>query len=371
MDSETWVYTYDANGNVDTVTDITGLKDYGYDALDRLTRDDQPTQAADTLDYDRNGNRTRITDGVTTLNSGYLLNSNLLDTLGADTIGHDLAGNRVSDNAALSGGARTFEYNNAGRLFKVYEGATLIATYTYNYQGQRTRKVTATNTTVYHYDQAGSLISETDELGAPIKDVVYRGPVPIAQIDTNLTTESITYLHSDHLGTPRRGTDQNGVVVWSWDSDAFGATAANDDPDGDGVDTVVNLRFAGQYYDAETQLHYNYFRYYDPSTGRYITSDPIGLDGGLNTYGYVGGNPLRFIDALGLAPCSVGRNDNCGFLTRVARYFGGYGRVVLLVCRLMSRETDHGQDSHGSPRPPRRPAPERNEPRPRDPNRSE
>ena len=56
----------------------------------------------------------------------------------------------------------------------------------------------------------------------------------------------------------------------------------------------------GQYYDSETGLHYNYFRTYDPSTGRYIESDPIGLKGGLNTYGYIGGNPLNYVDPLGL-----------------------------------------------------------------------
>jgi len=220
--SEVWSYNYDSNGNVDIIVTNAGIIDYGYDALDRLTRDDQPNQNADTLTYDLNGNRTAITDGVTSTNSVYLPNSNQLDTLGSGSIGHDLAGNRISD----QNGTRAFEYNNAGRLFKVYENGSLIATYTYNYQGQRTRKVTASGTTVYHYDLNGSLISETDELGAPMKDIVYRNSIPIAQIDVGLTSEFITYLHSDHLGTPRRGTDGNGIVVWNWESDAFGAAAA-------------------------------------------------------------------------------------------------------------------------------------------------
>ncbi|MBK7727229.1 MAG: RHS repeat-associated core domain-containing protein [Gammaproteobacteria bacterium] len=58
---------------------------------------------------------------------------------------------------------------------------------------------------------------------------------------------------------------------------------------------------ARRYYDAQPEQHYNYFRDYDPSTGRYIESDPIGLAGGLNTYAYVGGNPLRFVDPFGLS----------------------------------------------------------------------
>jgi len=70
--------------------------------------------------------------------------------------------------------------------------------------------------------------------------------------------------------------------------------------DGDGNGFTLNLRFAGQQYDGETGFHYNYFRTYDPATGRYITSDPIGLEGGLNTYGYVGGNPINRIDPTGL-----------------------------------------------------------------------
>jgi len=106
-------------------------------------------------------------------------------------------------------------------------------------------------------------------------------------------------VHTDHLNTPRVITDTSNTVVWRWDGEPFGSTMPDEDPDGDGVTVSFNQRFAGQYYDAESGLHYNYFRYYDPSTGRYVTSDPIGLGGGLNTYGYVGGNPTGYIDPRG------------------------------------------------------------------------
>ena len=95
------------------------------------------------------------------------------------------------------------------------------------------------------------------------------------------------------------------AVVWKWEnSDPFGANLPNENPSGLGA-FAFNLRFPGQYYDQETGTHYNYFRDYDPATGRYVQSDPIGLSGGINTYGYVGASPLMYFDPDGLKLCSL------------------------------------------------------------------
>ena len=117
-------------------------------------------------------------------------------------------------------------------------------------------------------------------------------PVAIKHNDNGITQTS--YYQNDHLNTPQMLTRPNGAVVWQGQYDAFGEVTQ--------TNTQVSnpLRFPGQYQDDETGLHYNWYRYYDAQTGRYVTSDPIGLRGGLNTYGYVGGNPLIHMDPYGL-----------------------------------------------------------------------
>jgi len=90
--------------------------------------------------------------------------------------------------------------------------------------------------------------------------------------------------------------------MWRWDSDPFGASAPNEDPNGTSITFSLPLRFPGQYFDAETGTHYNMARDYGPVEGRYIQSDPIGLEGGINTYRYSENDPIKFTDPTGEFP---------------------------------------------------------------------
>ena len=105
-----------------------------------------------------------------------------------------------------------------------------------------------------------------------------------------------SFYHNDHLGTPQKMTDTDGDVVWSAVYGTFGNATV------DPASTVTsNLRFPGQYFDEETGLHYNWHRYFDSGTGRYISKDPIGFKGrDENFYRYVNNDPANFGDAFGL-----------------------------------------------------------------------
>jgi RHS repeat-associated protein len=144
---------------------------------------------------------------------------------------------------------------------------------------------------------AATVKLSTSSLGTVSADAVRILPAVV--------TTSVNYIFTDHLNTPRvitRASDNQ--IVWRWDqSDPFGVKPPNENPSGLGVFTY-NPRFPGQLYDAETGLYYNYHRNYDPKIGGYTQSDPIGLAGGINTYGYVGGNPINWVDPLGLKICA-------------------------------------------------------------------
>lgn len=295
MSEETWQYDYDQVGNITNRWSSDTDKSYTYDSLYRLVTEVDSNGTTQNFTYDPIGNRlSGDLNGDFTLYS-YLTENSHLQSKGAENYTRDAMGNTVSD----KNGYRTFTYNPDNRLHQVFESGQLIATYFYNAFGQRTHKITPQGTTFYVYGLGGELQGEYDENGNVVAEYVYLNGEPVAQLNGD---DSATYIHTDHLATPRRATDEAGEVVWSWNSDAFGEALANVDPDGDGAQVAVGLRFPGQYYDSETNLHYNFHRYYDPQTGRYITSDPIGLRGGINTYGYAYQNPVFYADANGLNP---------------------------------------------------------------------
>ncbi len=323
LDSDTRSYGYDANGNVLNIDTAPWSSDYIYDTLDRLDNEMadhvySPTYTYTTsrdYGYDPNGNReTRTVNGGSPGNYAYAPDSNRLTDFEGWQVYVEANGHQSSHFLPFTGGGMYYIYpqNKAGRV--MYAGQYIYWTggynwnqtdYTYNARGLRTTKTlnaaSATpQTIVYHYDLDGHLILETTDTGEPIRSYAWLGDTPILQRDHTGATDVIMYLHADHLNTPRLASDIDGNIVWQWYSDAFGGGSPTAYPVGDGQIAQINLRFPGQYFDAETGLHYNWNRYYDPKTGRYITSDPIGLEGGLNTYSYVDANPLANIDIEGL-----------------------------------------------------------------------
>ncbi|EOD8978333.1 TPA: RHS repeat protein, partial [Pseudomonas aeruginosa] len=298
-------YQHDANGNIQQHRhSLWGTLDYQYDPLDRLT-EERGVQGGRSYAYDAVGNRTQRSDNpasggtASSQDYQYAPDSNRLTAIGAQAVTSDAAGNLTQDRAA-----RKLAYDAQGRLQSVSLDGQQVAEYRYNALGQRIVKLTPESVTTYLYGPDGQLLGEAEHDGSGRKlrarYYLWLDSLPLATIDADYDAQgkvgnpTLLYLHGDHLDTPRLATDASGQIAWQWQSDAFGRGEALSQGS-----TQVNLRFPGQYYDAESGLHYNYFRDYDPQTGRYVESDPIGLRGGLNTYGYVMGNPLRYIDPTG------------------------------------------------------------------------
>jgi len=326
---QTLTYQYDP------VSNITGIDDedrdnqlFQYDPLNRLVNEQQGDTEI-SYRYDATGNRTERTENsstaYTTDSHSYAFDSNRRQ----DDVNYDANGNIIED----ASDNQQYRYDAQNRLISYRQGSTQLATYRYNALGERSLKVLSPDSAdaeyrYYHYAPGGQLLGETiysrdSSIPTTAYSYIWLDSLPVAYVaqhysnDGSLSDQQLVYVHSDHLNTPRLATNADQQPVWQWQSDAFGWGNANEDLDGDGQLTRIQLRFPGQYHDAESGLHYNYFRDYDPSTGRYIQSDPIGLAGGLNTYAYVSGNPLSYIDPLGLQPTGCDDPSDWEFGTAV------------------------------------------------------
>jgi RHS repeat-associated protein len=288
-------YQYDRADNIaqiDDRLDAAASQAFAYDAESRLTQADGRYGLLD-FAYDDNGNRTRLNDGGRLSTYSYLANSNKLKSIAGDqarSFNYNANGdiNRVAD--------IVLAYGDHDRVIRAHRAGVTLGSYVYNGLGQRVRKTTAAGTRHFQYSPDGLLLGEYDGTGRTIQEYVYLDTMPLAILGDPAQAWRVFFAHSDHLDTLVKVTNGAGNLVWDAERRPFGETTLK-------LQQIqVPLRFPGQYYDAETGLYYNYFRDFDPSTGRYIQSDPIGLAGGLNTYAYVGGNPLRYTDPLGLNP---------------------------------------------------------------------
>jgi RHS repeat-associated protein len=322
---------YYASGHVQSISDSVAAttplpsrtQSFAYDSVGRLNHATglSTTYGDIVYDYDTVGNRTVRTvagpNGNWTESYDYEANSNRLikvSGIGVANQSGDLEYSRSGSVESDTRPGRAYQatYNRAGRLESVTMGND-TRTYIYDAFGHRVNETRDNGGTVternFVYDLAGHLIAEyADDPSTGesrlVQEYIWLDNTPIAMV---WPSNDYFYIHTDHLGGPQIVTNSQRNVRWAGYFDPFGVQVRIETPGPAGnPKPSISLRFPGQEWDAITKLSQNWHRDYDPSLGRYIESDPIGLAGGINRYAYAGSDPLRATDPMGLLVCYGG-----------------------------------------------------------------
>ncbi len=297
-------FGYDAVGNISELRNGTGsdvLARYRYDPLGRLTEtQDGPTHVSiEMYTYDSSGNRTSLSTSSETVAYTYPAGSHRLTEVDGALREYDPVGNTVSLNG------KELVYNSANRMSQVKLAGEVVEAYTYNHRGERVMRASSSDDSkITLYDENSRWLGNYGITGNSLQQAIWLDEHPVALIVSNAADRSeLSYIQADHLGTARVVIDPTrDVAIWEWSAkgEVFGRQEPNVDPDRNGVAFELALRFPGQEATEASGLFYNNQRDYDPVVGRYSQSDPVGLAGGINTYGYVGGNPTGSSDRHGL-----------------------------------------------------------------------
>ncbi|OSI28868.1 RHS repeat-associated core domain-containing protein [Neisseria dumasiana] len=326
-------YRYDKAGQLIDIQTPKGSIQYHYDPVGRLIAAITPNNQ-EIFAFDPAGNRLDTYKPADKAAEYPVLNKvwgNLLKEYAGTHYQYDVKGNLIEK--TNNGNTSRYTWNGYNQLIKL-ENQTGITEYRYDALGRRIAKTHNGNTTVYLW-QEDTLAVETN--GDSSIHYIFEPDTfePVAQFQTASvsgipspsrvvlpysydpeadpllkepkqpdTQPDLIYYRLDHLGTPIAATDEKGKTVWEATYKAWGEIEHENISDGLSIN--IPFRFQGQYYDKESGLHYNRFRYYDPSVGRFISQDPIGLWGGDNLYAYVD-NPTGWIDPWGLRPTNSGR----------------------------------------------------------------
>jgi RHS repeat-associated protein len=274
------------------------VESYSYDPLNQLKAITQGSTTVESFSYNPTGDRlSKTAAGLATGTYLYTSGTHQLASINSLPRANDANGNTTG--SVVGGNTYGFGYNGRNRMTVAQANGATVGTYLYNALGQRIQKTTTTPTATtqrYFYDEQSHLIGEYT-VGGSNRDTIWLGDMPVATVDTTGSTSVLNFVIGDGLGTPRAVVNSTGTTIWSWAY--LGNPFGEQQPTSNGY--VLNLRFPGQYYDAESGLAYNVNRDYEAATGRYIQSDPIGLDGGLSKYAYVANDPLDQFDSSGLA----------------------------------------------------------------------
>jgi RHS repeat-associated protein len=296
----------DVSGNIVALGDSAGVpvatETYGYDPLYRLTSVNAPSGSAiEAYTYNQTGDRlSKVAPGMLTGSYTYAPGTHHLTGVGTTTRVVDARGNTTAN--ALASGSYVYGYNDRNRMTSVQKDGATQATYSLNALGLRVQKTVGGQATLFDYNEDSQLISEAS--GSNLRDYVWLDGMPVGVVDSNGASSSVAFVAADGLGTPRAVTNSAGSVIWQW---AFAGNPFGEAAPTSAVGYSLNLRFPGQYFDADNGLNYNVNRDYDPVTGRYIQSDPLGVTAGPSIYTYAESDPLTLVDALGLCACPGGK----------------------------------------------------------------